>query len=92
MGVTATTGARYATFDIFNVAAIVKRMTGKSNSISVAAATAPTRAELSGIWVNTSVPIQAIDIANYDTLTATAVSANTLTAGSEFYVWGHNDD
>lgn len=91
-GVATTTGPRFVEAFIYNEAARVKRMFGRSSNISVAAATAPTMTQKSGIWVNTTAPIQIIDVTNYDTLIATAVSANTLLAGSNFSVWGRNDD
>jgi hypothetical protein len=91
-GVAATTGARFVEITIYNEATKVKRMGGRANSISVAAATAPTMTQKAGIWVNTANAIQIIDVANYDTLIATAVSANALLAGSNFSVWGRNDD
>ena len=90
LGVATTTGPRWATATIYNELGRVKRVVGESNSISVAANTAPTMTQRAGIWVNTTAAIQTIDVANYDTLIATAVSTNTLTSGSSFSVWGRN--
>jgi hypothetical protein len=91
-GVATTTGPRFVEAYIYNESARVKRMFGRSNNISVAANTAPTMCQKNGIWVNTTGPIQIIDVTNYDTLIATAVSVNSLLAGSQFSVWGRNDD
>ena len=87
-----TTGARFFIADIYNAAATVKRMIGASNSVSVAAVTAPIQARMVGIWVDTTNQIKMINLANFDGLTGTTKSANTLTSGTQFYVWGHNDD
>ena len=92
LAVSAITGARFFTCDIYNVAGIVKRCIGASNSNSVSAGTVPVVAQFAGIWVNTSNAIQRLRIAAFDTLTGTTLSASTLTAGTEFYAWGHNDD
>jgi hypothetical protein len=92
LGVAAITGTRYFTLDIINEATIVKRMIGASNNNSVSAATAPIQARFVGIWVNTSAAIQRLRLSNFDVLTGTTLSANTLTAGTTFDVWGHNDD
>ena len=92
IAVAAITGTRFFVMDIINEAGIVKRMIGASNNNSVAAGTAPIQARFVGIWVNTSVAIQRLRLSNFDVLTGTTLSANTLTAGTTFDVWGHNDD
>lgn len=91
-GVATTTGPRYVEAYIYNEATKVKRMMGRSNNISTAANTAPTMCQKCGIWVNTAAAIQIVDVTNYDSLIATAVSANSLTTGSNLSVWGRNDD
>ena len=92
LAVATTTTARFATIDIYNVAGTVKRMVGHSSNISVTAAAITTQAALAGIWVNTAVAIQRMRLSNFDVLTGTTLSANTLTAATELYAWGHNDD
>lgn len=86
-GQIAITGARFFEMDIYNVSGIVKRMHGKSNNSSVAAATAPLIDLLGGIWVNTAAPIQFVDLTSYATLIATTTS-QTFNSGTEFAVWG----
>jgi hypothetical protein len=90
-GVATTTGPRFGDMLIYNEPTKPKRMFGHTNSISTAAATAPTMTQKAGIYTIATAAIQSIDIANYDSLIATAVSANSLLAGSNFSVWGRND-
>jgi hypothetical protein len=92
LGVATTTGPRFADALIYNEPTKPKRMMGHSNSISTAANTAPTMTQRAGVYSVATAAIQSIDVANYDSLIATAVSANTLLAGSYFSVWGRNDD
>src|SRR4029079_9633674 len=73
--------------DISKVSVVVRRMTLASNNVSTAAATAPTLTRIAGIWVNTSAPIQFLDLTSYAAMGGTSLQANLLT-GTEFAVWG----
>lgn len=90
LGVTAITGPRFFTIEVFNVAGIVKRAVGRADASSVSAGTAPLNISVCGIWVNTTSQIGCVDIASYSNLTNTT-TGQQFTANTEFAVWGKDE-
>jgi hypothetical protein len=86
----AITGPRFVVVDVYNVSAQVKRAVIRTNSNSVSASTAPTQASVAGIWVNTSSLIQRVQLSAFTTSTGT--TAVNMNGGTEFEVWGRDDE
>lgn len=89
---TGITGRLIASLEVVNIPSVSKRSLGKAQHSSISAAVAPTQVQISGLWVDLTNQVGILDMANYDTLTATTVSANAFLAGTEFTVWGRDDD
>lgn len=90
--VTAGAVSRYGHMWIDNQTAIVKRMSGHGQHSGTAPTTVPTQMRMEGLWNNTSALINSVEMAVYDTITATTVSTTTFAAGTYFNVWGRNDN
>ncbi len=79
------TGPRFVKAVVRNVASTVKKLLGQGQSNSDAAGTAPTLNNIAGIWANTAAQITTV------TLWSGNAGINLL-AGTEFAVWGRDDD
>lgn len=87
---TVITGPRLVVVRVTQFASMVKRFLIEHNSVSVSAATAPLIGNGSGIWVNTSALFNTIQFQAFTALTGTT-TVNFL-AGTEFEVWGRDDE
>jgi len=92
LGVTAAQVIRHAWLHVHNLAADVKKMTGTCTYAGTAATTAPTILLLGGNFTDATNLINKAEIANYDALTGTTISTNTLNNGTFLNVWGRNQD
>jgi hypothetical protein len=91
IGVSTTTGPRYCVLDVDTWASnLAKRVLGRTNSVSTAANTAPTFTQVAGLWVNTVDSIQRVQFTAFNALTGTTTV--NLLSGTEFEVWGRDDD
>lgn len=87
---TTATASRFSIIRVTSISSIVKRFLMETNSISVSAATAPTFDQVAGLWVNTSGLIGVVQFTAFSALTGTT-TVNFL-AGTEFSVWGRDDE
>jgi hypothetical protein len=91
MGVTTTTSPRYVVIDVDNFSnSQVKRILFRSNSISTSAGTAPTMVSGACIWADTTNSIQRIQFTAFNATTGTTTV--NLNSGTEFEVWGRDDN
>lgn len=82
------TNGRGFSMDIHNPPTSVKRMVGQSQNVSTGAASAGNHGQITGLYANTSGPIQIFDISSYDDIIPGATQNQMFTAGTEFAVWG----
>lgn len=91
-GVTVEAVRRHGWMFVKNVAAEIKTMVGNGNSAGTAATVVPRSMRMAGLFNDATNPINKAELAVYDTITATTVSATTFTAGTYLNVWGRNDN
>lgn len=89
--VTTTAATRYGVMFIDNQQAVVKRMVGHGMYAGTAPSVVPTQIQMAGMFNDTTNLINKIEMACYDTITTTTVSANTFNAGTYFNVYGRNN-
>jgi hypothetical protein len=82
------TNPRGFSVDIYNPPTSVKRMVGQSENGSTGASVAGTVSQITGVYTNTSGPIQIFDFSSYDDIIPASTQSAQFTAGTEFAVWG----